>query len=79
MKRMWFLVGIVTGIIIGSGMGRGPYEKVQNSLRALGDRPEARKVRDSLHTAATDISDTAAESIIEGKEKVQAKMESAVS
>lgn len=79
MKRVCFLAGIVLGFVVGSSMGREPYERLQVTVRSLGRRPETRKVKDSLINAASDISDTTADSITQAKDKVQAKVSSAVS
>jgi hypothetical protein len=79
MKRVWLLAGIVLGFVVGSSMGREPYERLQGTVRSLGRRPETRKVKDSLINAASDISDTTADSITQAKDKVQAKVSSAVS
>lgn len=78
-KRIWLLAGIAVGFVVGSSMGRGPYERLQAAVRRLGRRPEARKVKDSLVNAASDISDTTAASITQAKDKVQATVSSAVS
>ena len=79
MKRVWLLAGIVVGFVVGSSMGRAPYERLQGAVRSLGQRPETRKVKDSLINAASDISDTTADSITQAKDKVQAKLTSTVS
>jgi len=78
-KRIWLLAGIAVGFVVGSSMGREPYERLQGAVRRLGRRPETRKVKDSLINAANDISDTTAESITQAKDKVQATVSSAVS
>jgi hypothetical protein len=78
MKRVWFLAGIVVGFVVGSSMGREPYERLHGTVRSLGRRPETRKVKDSLINAAGDISDTTADSITQAKDEVQAKVSSAV-
>jgi hypothetical protein len=78
MKRVWLLAGIVLGFVVGSSMGREPYERLQGTVRSLGRRPETRKVKDNLINAASDSSDTTADSITQAKDKVQAKVSSAV-
>jgi hypothetical protein len=78
-KRIWLVAGIAVGFVVGSSMGREPYERLQGAVRRLGRRPETRKVKDSLINAASDISDTTADSITQAKDKVQAKVSSAVS
>jgi hypothetical protein len=79
MRRTWLLVGVALGIVIGSSMGREPYEKLESAVRRLGRRPETRRVKHSLFNAASDISDTTADTITQASEKVQEKLSSAAS
>jgi hypothetical protein len=79
MRRTWLLVGVALGIVIGSSMGREPYEKLESTIRSLGSRPETRRVKNSLISAASDISDTTADTITQASEKVQEKLSSATS
>lgn len=76
MRRFWLLVGLAAGFVIGSSMGREPYEQLQSTVRSIGRRPEARKVKQSLHDAADEISDTAADSITRTTDKVEATLSS---
>lgn len=76
MKRLWLFVGIAVGFVIGSSMGRQPYEQLQTTVRSIGRRPETRKVKQSLLDAADGISDSAAENITRTKEKVEATLSS---
>jgi hypothetical protein len=76
-KRTWLLVGVAVGIVLGASMGRGPYEKLERAVRRLGSRPETRRVKNSLFNAASDISDTTADTITQASEKVQEKISSA--
>jgi hypothetical protein len=77
MRRTWLLVGVAVGIVIGSSMGREPYEKLESTVRSLGSRAETRRVKNSLISAASDISDTTADTITQASEKVQEKLSSA--
>jgi hypothetical protein len=79
MKRVWLLVGVVVGIVIGSSMGRKPYETLKSSAHSLGSRPETRKVKNSLLDAASSIGDTAADTITHASEKVQDRLSTATS
>ena len=79
MKRLSLLIGIALGIVIGSMIGREPYEKLQDTVRSLGGRPEVRNVKTSVVNAASDISDTAVEAIDDASESIQRKMSSAAS
>jgi hypothetical protein len=79
MKRIWLLIGVALGIVIGSSMGREPYEKLGSIVRRVGSRPKTRRVKNSLFSAASDISDTTADTITQASEKVQDKLLSATS
>lgn len=76
MKRLWLLVGLAVGFVIGSSMGREPYEQLRSIVRSIGRRPETRKVKQSLLDAADEISDTAADSITRTKDRVEATLSS---
>lgn len=78
-KRTWLFMGVALGIVIGSRMGRGPYEKVESIVRRLGSQLETRMVKNSLLNAASDISDTTAVTITQASEKVREKVQEKVS
>ena len=74
LKRLWLIAGFAVGFVIGSSMGRDPYEHLQSTVRSIGRRPEARKVSQTLLDAADEISDTAADNITRTKDKVEAAL-----
>ena len=78
MKRTCLLIGVALGIVVGSSMGRKPYEKLESIVSILRSQPEARRVKNSLFSAASDISDTAANSITQAAENVSEKLSSAI-
>ncbi len=49
MKKFTFLIGLATGFIVGSRAGRGPYERLESSVRQAINQP---KVQKTLHSAA---------------------------
>ncbi len=86
MKKFTFLIGMATGFVVGSRIGRGPYErletsvrqainqpKVQNTLHSAADR--AKSVRDSALDATTetidDVSDAATTAIDETSKRIR--------
>lgn len=40
MKKLLFLLGGVVGFLIGSRLGRGPYEAVEQQVRRFSHRPD---------------------------------------
>jgi hypothetical protein len=48
MKKLLVLLGIGVGIVAGSRLGRGPYEKLRGKARGVGKRPEVSKVVDAV-------------------------------
>ena len=49
MKKFIFVIGMMVGFVLGSRMGRGPYEQLEGSVREMIDHP---KVQRALHSAA---------------------------
>ncbi|HSZ37763.1 MAG TPA: hypothetical protein VK773_11790 [Acidimicrobiales bacterium] len=49
MKKLTFMIGAATGFIVGSCMGRGPYDKLEGAARQVVNHP---KVQTMLHSAA---------------------------
>jgi hypothetical protein len=61
MKKFTFLLGMIAGFVLGSRMGRGPYERLEGSVREMIDHP---KVQRALHSAA-DSAETARDSALD--------------
>lgn len=40
MKKLLFLLGGAVGFLVGSRLGRGPYEAVEQQVKRLSQRPE---------------------------------------
>ncbi|MBO0692546.1 MAG: hypothetical protein J2P58_06590 [Acidimicrobiaceae bacterium] len=53
MKKLLTLVGIGIGFILGSRVGRGPYEQIEGEVRKFAGRPEVHDRFESARTAAT--------------------------
>ncbi|GAB2548315.1 hypothetical protein [Brachybacterium huguangmaarense] len=62
MKRLIFLVGLAAGFVLGSRMGRGPYEKLEATAHKVAEDPrvqeKAGQARDVAVKAAVDVSET---------------------
>ena len=60
MKKLPLLVGATAGFVLGSQMGRGPYERLEAQIRQLAGRPEAKGVVGAVSDKATELTDTVA-------------------
>jgi len=65
MKKLLLLVGVAVGFILGSKMGRQPYERLAAQIRQLAGRPEVKGAVDTLSDKAADITDIAARAVNE--------------
>jgi hypothetical protein len=60
MKKLLLLVGVAVGFVLGSKMGREPYERMEAQLRQLAGRPEVKDAVDAVSDKAADLTDTMA-------------------
>lgn len=62
MKKFIFLAGVAIGFVIGSSMGRGPYESLERTARQVADDPEVKRraaqAKDAAGKAAHEAADT---------------------
>ena len=62
MKRFLFISGLTIGFVVGSRMGRGPYESLERTARQIVEDPEvqrkAAQARDTAGKAAHDAAET---------------------
>ena len=65
MKKLLLLVGVAVGFILGSKVGRQPYERLEAQIRQLAGRPEVKGAVDTLSDKAADITDIAARAVNE--------------
>lgn len=65
MKRFLFISGLAIGFVVGSRMGRGPYESLERNARKIVEDPEvqrkAARARDTAGKAAQDAAETVKE------------------
>ena len=59
MKKIALLLGGIAGFLLGSYVGRGPYERVQARVRQLRGRPEVQRVADQVTESAEQLGDVA--------------------
>jgi hypothetical protein len=58
MKKLLLLVGAALGFVLGSKMGREPYERLEAQVRRLAGRPEVQDALDSVAGKAADLTHT---------------------
>lgn len=75
MKKFIFLAGLALGFVLGSRMGRGPYESLERTARQVADDPEvqrrATQARETAGKVAHDAADTVKEKGPEAASSVQ--------
>ena len=75
MKKFIFLAGLAVGFVLGSRMGRGPYESLERTARQVADDPEvqrrATQARETAGKVAHDAADTVKEKAPEVASSVQ--------
>lgn len=65
MKKFIFLLGMFAGFVLGSRMGRGPYEQLEGSVREVIDHPKVQKVLNSAADSAESARDSALDATTE--------------
>jgi hypothetical protein len=64
MKKLLVLVGVVVGFVLGSRMGREPYERLEAQVRQLSSRPGIKGAVDAVTEKAADLTDSASGAVI---------------
>jgi hypothetical protein len=73
MKKLLILLGIGVGIVAGSRLGRGPYEKLRGTARDVAGRPEVTKVVDAMSDKVDDVTDKVATKVDVAGAKLSSK------
>lgn len=60
MKKLWFLVGIAVGFVLGSRAGRGAYNDLASLTSSLMERPEVKRFASKAKGSAKDQAASAA-------------------
>jgi hypothetical protein len=60
MKKLSLFVGAAIGFVLGSRMGREPYERLEAQVRQLAGRPEVKGAMDAVSDKAAELTDTVA-------------------
>lgn len=70
MKKLAFLIGVGVGFLLGSKVGKAPYEELKTKVRSITHRPEVRdavettkeaaihQVTDSVNKVSDQVTDT---------------------
>lgn len=65
MKKVIFVLGIAIGVVIGSRLGRGPYESLERGARRVAEDPTVRqnaeRARETVQRVAHDTAETVKE------------------
>jgi hypothetical protein len=59
MKKLTFLVGLAIGFVLGSRMGRGPYEQLEGAARQAINHPKVQNTLQSAAESAESVRDAA--------------------
>ena len=77
MKRLWLLVGAGVGFVLGSRMGREPYERLEGKVREVSRRPEVKNAVSAVSDRAENVADTvrkvATDKVEDVSDRVQTK------
>jgi hypothetical protein len=65
MKKFTFLLGMIAGFVLGSRMGRGPYEQLEGSVREMIDHPKVQRALRSAADSAESARDSALDATTE--------------
>lgn len=78
MKKFVFLAGIAIGVVIGSKLGRGPYESLERTAKQVANDPEVQRRAEQAKEAAGKAAQDAAETVKEKAPEVASSVQSAV-
>jgi hypothetical protein len=59
MKKLWLLVGIGVGFVLGSKAGRKPYERLEGKFREVSGHTEIKQAADGVSDKVEEVTDNA--------------------
>lgn len=59
MKKLTFMFGLAIGFVLGSRMGRGPYEQLEGAARQVMNQPKVQSTLQSAADSAESVRDSA--------------------
>ena len=60
MRKLWFVMGLAFGFLLGSKAGPGPYQQLEAKARSVRSRPEVKEAVDTVKDTAKDQVDAVA-------------------
>lgn len=63
MKKFVFLAGLAIGVVVGSRLGRGPYESLERTAKQVAGDPEVQRRAGQAKEAAGKVAHDAAETV----------------
>lgn len=79
MKKFVFLAGLAIGVVVGSRLGRGPYDSLERTARQVASDPEVQRRAGQAKDAAGKVAHDAAETVKAKAPEVASAAGSAVS
>lgn len=78
MKKFIFLTGLAIGFVVGSRVGRGPYESLERTARQVADDPEMQRRATHAKETATRVAQDTASTVKEKAPEVASSAKGAV-
>lgn len=79
MKRFIFVAGLAIGFVVGSRMGRGPYESLERTAHRVAEDPEIQRRATQAKETASRVAQDTAGAVKEKGPEVASKAQGAVS
>lgn len=77
MKRFIFVAGLAIGFVVGSRMGRGPYESLERTAHRVAEDPEVQRRATQAKETATKVAQDTAATVKEKAPEVASSAQSA--
>lgn len=78
MKRFIFVAGLAIGFVVGSRMGRGPYESLERTAHRVAEDPEVQRRATQAKETASRVAQDTAGAVKEKGPEVASKAQDAV-
>lgn len=78
MKRFIFVAGLAIGFVVGSRMGRGPYESLERTAHRVAEDPEVQRRASQAKETATKVAQDTASTVKEKGPEVASSVQGAM-
>ncbi|MDN5821471.1 MAG: hypothetical protein L0H74_07820 [Brachybacterium sp.] len=78
MKRFIFVAGLAIGFVVGSRMGRGPYDSLERTAHRVAEDPEVQRRAATARETASRVAQDTASTVKEKGPEVASKAQDAV-